>query len=88
MYTIITIYGRVKKSVMRLFIFIFIRFGTKLYRRTIGIPMGTAAGEGGEWTFFGVPKGDPRRQTILYVRLGGFLGRVALPEARAPAAPE
>ena len=44
MYTIITIYGRVKKSVMPLFIFldnIFIRFGTKLYRQTIGIPMGT-----------------------------------------------
>ena len=44
MYTIITIYGRVKKSVMPLFIFwviYFIRFGTKLYRQTIGIPMGT-----------------------------------------------
>ena len=44
MYTIITIYGRVKKSVMPLFIFciiFFIRFGTKLYRQTIGIPMGT-----------------------------------------------
>ena len=43
MYTIITIYGRVKKSVMPLFIFwiiSFIRFGTKLYRQTIGIPMG------------------------------------------------
>ena len=44
MYTIITIYGRVKKSVMPLFIFwiiFFIRFGPKLYRQTIGIPMGT-----------------------------------------------
>ena len=43
-YTIITIYGRVKKSVMPLFIFwiiFFIRVGTKLYRQTIGIPMGT-----------------------------------------------
>ena len=42
MYTINTIYGRVKKSVMPLFIFwiiIFIRFGIKLYRQTIGIPM-------------------------------------------------
>ena len=40
MYIIITIYGRVKKSVMPLFIFwiiLFIRFGTKLYRQTIGI---------------------------------------------------
>ena len=43
MYSIITIYGRVKKSVMPLFIFwiFFIRFGTKLYRQTIGISMGT-----------------------------------------------
>ena len=44
MYIIITIYGRVKKSVMPLFIFwiiFFIRFGTKVYRQTIGIPMGT-----------------------------------------------
>ena len=44
MYTIITIYGRIKKSVIPLFIFwiiFFIRFGTKLYRQTIGIPMGT-----------------------------------------------
>ena len=44
MYIIITIYGRVKKSVMPLFIFwifFFFRFGTKLYRQTIGIPMGT-----------------------------------------------
>ena len=44
MYTIITIYGRVKKSVMPLFYLldnIFIRFGTKLYRQTFGIPMGT-----------------------------------------------
>ena len=38
--------------------------------------------------FFLGPKRDPRRQTILYVRLGGFLGRAALPEARAPAAPK
>ena len=46
MYTIITIYSRVKKSVVPLFIFwiiFFIRFGTKLYRQTIFfcIPMGT-----------------------------------------------
>ena len=44
MYIIITIYGRVTKSVMPLFIFriiFFIRFGTKLYRQTTGIPMGT-----------------------------------------------
>ena len=44
MYIIITIYCRVKKSVMPLFIFwiiFFIRFGTKLYRQTIGIPTGT-----------------------------------------------
>ena len=45
MYIIITIYGRVKKSVMPLIVYlldnIFIRFGTKLYRHTIGIPMGT-----------------------------------------------
>ena len=45
MYIIITIYGRLKKSVMPLFIswiiFYFIRFGTKFYRQTIGIPMGT-----------------------------------------------
>ena len=44
MYTIITIYGLVKKSVMPLFIFwiiFFIIFGTELYRQTIGIPMGT-----------------------------------------------
>ena len=44
MYIIITIYGRVKKSVMP-FVYrldnIFIRYGTKLYRQTIGIPMGT-----------------------------------------------
>ena len=42
MYTIITIYGRVKKSVMPLCIFwiiFFIGFGTKLYRQTIGIPV-------------------------------------------------
>ena len=39
----ITIYGRVKKSVMPLYIFWIlyaIRFGTKLYRQTIGIRMG------------------------------------------------
>ena len=44
MYTIITIYGRVKKSVMPLFIFwiiCFIEFGNKLYTQTIGIQMGT-----------------------------------------------
>ena len=44
MYTIITIYGRVKTFVMTLFIFwiiFFIRFGTKLYRQTIYIPVGT-----------------------------------------------
>ena len=51
MYTIITIYGRVKliygrvkQSVMPLWCLldnIFIRFGTKLYRQTIGIPTGT-----------------------------------------------
>ena len=45
MYTIITIYGCVKQSVMPFFYYlldkIFIRFGTKLYRQTIGIPMGT-----------------------------------------------
>ena len=36
--------GLVKKSMVALFIFldnIFIRFGTKLYRQTIGIPMRT-----------------------------------------------
>ena len=44
MYTIIIIYGLVKKSVMPSFIFwitFFIRFVTKLYRKTIGIPMVT-----------------------------------------------
>ena len=41
MYIIITINGRVKKSVMPLLIIFFIRFGIKLYRQTIGIPMGT-----------------------------------------------
>ena len=44
MYTIITIYGRVKTSMMLLFIFwiiFFIRFGTKPYRQTVGTPMGT-----------------------------------------------
>ena len=40
MYTIITIYGRVRKSVMPLFIF-WIIFLLELYRQTIGIPMGT-----------------------------------------------
>ena len=42
--TIITIYGRIKKSVMPLFNFwkiFFIRFGTKLYRQTIGIQIRT-----------------------------------------------
>ena len=46
MYKIITIYGRVKKSVMPLFIFWIIFLldcGTKLYRQTIGIPMGLVA---------------------------------------------
>ena len=43
MYTIITIYGRVKKSVSLVYLLdnIFIRFGTKLYRQTFSIPMGT-----------------------------------------------
>ena len=43
MYTIITIYGRVKKSDALVYLLdnIFIRFGTKLYRQTVGIPMGT-----------------------------------------------
>ena len=44
MHTIITIYGRVKKvcdALVYLLDNIFIRFGTKLYRQTIGIPMGT-----------------------------------------------
>ena len=41
MYTIITIYGHVKKSVFIFRIIFFIRFGTKLYRQTIGIPMRT-----------------------------------------------
>ena len=44
MYIIITIYGRVKKSVMPLFIFwiiFLLDLETKLYRKTIGIPMGT-----------------------------------------------
>ena len=43
-YTIITIYGRAKKSVMPLFIFWIIfslDLERKLYRQTIGIPMGT-----------------------------------------------
>ena len=38
--------------------------------------------------FFWAPKGLPRRQTILYVRLGGFFGRAALPEAGATAVPK
>ena len=44
MYTIITIYGLVKKvydALVYLLDTIFIRFGTTLYRQTIGIPMGT-----------------------------------------------
>ena len=44
MYTIISIYGHVKKSAMPLFIvwiIFFIRFGTKLYRQTTAIRMGT-----------------------------------------------
>ena len=44
MYTIITIYGRVKKicdALVYLLDNIFIRFGTKLYRQTICVPMGT-----------------------------------------------
>ena len=44
MYIIITIYGRVKNvcdAPVYLLDNIFIRFGTKLYRQTIGIPMGT-----------------------------------------------
>ena len=44
LYIIITIYGRVKKvcdALVYLLDNIFIRFGTKLYRQTIGIPMGT-----------------------------------------------
>ena len=42
-YTIITIYGRVKVCDALVYILdnIFIRFGTKLYRQTIGILMGT-----------------------------------------------
>ena len=41
MYTIITIYGRAKNdALVHLLDNIFIRFGTKLYRQTIGIPMG------------------------------------------------
>ena len=41
--TIIINYGPVKKIVKPLFIFwiTFIRFGSKVYRQTIGIPMGT-----------------------------------------------
>ena len=42
--TKIIIYGLVKRFVRPLFIFwilFFIRFGTKLYRQIIGIPMGT-----------------------------------------------
>ena len=43
MYIIITIYGHVKKSDTLVYLLdnIFIRFGTKFYRQTIGIPMGT-----------------------------------------------
>ena len=43
MYTRITIYGLVKvwDALVYLLDNIFIRFGTKLYRQTIGIPMGT-----------------------------------------------
>ena len=44
MYIIITIYDRVKKvcdALVYLLDNIFIRFETKLYRQTIGIPMGT-----------------------------------------------
>ena len=42
MYTIITIYGRVKKFVMPLFIFwIIVLLDLELHRETIGIPMGT-----------------------------------------------
>ena len=43
MYVIITIYGRVEvcDALVNLLDNIFIRFGTKLYRQTIGIPMGT-----------------------------------------------
>ena len=42
MYIIITLYGRVKKvcdALVYLLDNIFIRFGTKLYRQTVGIPM-------------------------------------------------
>ena len=41
MYTRITIYGLVKKSVMPLFVFWITFFFIKLYRQTIGIPNGT-----------------------------------------------
>ena len=43
MYIIITIYGHVQKSDALVYLLdnIFIRFGTKLYKQTIGIPMGT-----------------------------------------------
>ena len=43
-YIIITIYGRVKNvcdTLVYILDNIFIRFGTKLYRQTIGIPTGT-----------------------------------------------
>ena len=42
MYTIITIYRLVKKCDALVYLLnnIFIRFGTKLYRQTIGIPIG------------------------------------------------
>ena len=44
MHTRIAIYGLIKMSVMPLFIFritFLLRFGTLLYRQTIGIPMGS-----------------------------------------------
>ena len=43
MYIIITIYGRVKNCDALVYLLdnIFIRFGTKLFRQNIGIPMGT-----------------------------------------------
>ena len=44
MYTRITIYGLVEKSVSPLFIFwitFLLHLGTKIYKQTIGIPMGT-----------------------------------------------
>ena len=45
MYTIVTIYGRVKQKVCDALVYLldnsFIKFGNKLYRQTIGIPMRT-----------------------------------------------